>query len=317
MEVLRAEEYQARTDLAAQVKEYMDQKGMTIQQIADEVGCSRTTLSRYLNGKYNADVSTLEGSLRRYIGGEPEQPKPPKPKKTGKRKAFFQSSDSSSVLGVCALCQENQGLGVVVGPSGYGKSYALQHYASLPRVVYLECDDSMGIRDLASALNMGTGQKQVNSSVWQQSMGIRQFFKDNPGYLLIVDEADKLIGRNSTKKLEILRAIYDQSNVGMVIAGEPMLEAQIKTLTERFANRVDFYASLKGLKPKEVEAYVEDLDIEPKAVDELIRRGCNKRTGCFRVLDRTLNNVFRILKERDETRITLEIINQASGMLML
>jgi hypothetical protein len=31
------------------------------------------------------------------------------------------------------------------------------------------------------------------------------------------------------KKMEILRAIFDQSDVGIVIAGEPKLEAQIKS----------------------------------------------------------------------------------------
>ncbi len=46
--------------------------------------------------------------------------------------------------------------------------------------------------------------------------------------------------------MEILRAIFDQSDVGLVIAGEPKLEAQIKTYLARMANRVDFYASLRG-----------------------------------------------------------------------
>ena len=41
------------------------------------------------------------------------------------------------------------------------------------------------------------------------------------------------------------------------------------------------------------------------------------RTGCFRLLDRTLSNVGRILAERDEKTITVKIIEQASSMMML
>lgn len=117
--------------------------------------------------------------------------------------------------------------------------------------------------------------------------------------------------------MEILRAIFDQSDVGIVIAGEPKLEAQIKTYLARMANRVDFYAALRGLSPSEVEGYLKDFDITPEALLELKDRACNLRTGCFRLLDRTLSNVNRILADRDEETVTVKIIEQASAMMML
>ena len=92
-------------------------------------------------------------------------------------------------------------------------------------------------------------------TIWRRVNGIRDFFNTNKGYLLIIDEADKLVSKYTQKKMEILRAIFDQSDVGLVIAGEPKLEAQIKTYLARMANRVDFYVSLKGLDPSEVEGY--------------------------------------------------------------
>ena len=111
--------------------------------------------------------------------------------------------------------------------------------------------------------------------------------------------------------MEILRAVFDQSDVGLVIAGEPKLEAQIKTYLVRMANRVDFYASLRGLSPSEVEGYLTDFRIEPEALVEL------KARGCFRLLDRTLSNVRRILKETGEETVTVKTIAQASSMMML
>ena len=79
--------------------------------------------------------------------------------------------------------------------------------------------------------------------------GIREFFNANRGYLLIIDEADKLVSKYTQKKMEVLRGIFDQSDVGLVIAGEPKLEAAIKTYLTRMANRVDFYTQLGGLSP--------------------------------------------------------------------
>ena len=125
------------------------------------------------------------------------------------------------------------------------------------------------------------------------------------------------MSKYTQKKMEILRAIFDQSDVGLVIAGEPKLEAQIKTYLARMANRVDFYASLRGLAPFEVEGYLEDFNITPDALLELKERACNMRTGCFRLLDRTLSNVGRILAERGEDTVTVKIIEQASSMMML
>ena len=94
-------------------------------------------------------------------------------------------------------------------------------------------------------------------------------------------------------------------------------EAQIKTYLVRMANRVDFYASLRGLSPSEVEGYLTDFQIEPEALVELKARACNMQTGCFRLLDRTLSNVRRILKETGEETVTVKTIAQASSMMML
>ncbi len=201
--------------------------------------------------------------------------------------------------------------------SGYGKTYALRQYAKLSRVAYIECDDTMSSRDLVEAIERSIGLPNGYGTIWRRVNGIREFFNTNKGYLLIIDEADKLVSKYTQKKMEILRAVFDQSDVGLVIAGEPKLEAQIKTYLVRMANRVDFYASLRGLSPSEVEGYLTDFQIEPEALVELKARACNMQTGCFRLLDRTLSNVRRILKETGEETVTVKTIAQASSMMML
>ena len=208
-------------------------------------------------------------------------------------------------------------MGIVVGRSGYGKTHTLKQYARLPRVAYVECDDTMSARDLVEAIERTLGLPSGYGTIWKRVNGIRDFFNTNRGYLLIIDEADKLVSKYTQKKMEILRAIYDQSDVGVVIAGEPKLEAAIKTYLVRMANRVDFYASLHGLSEQEVADYLQGYDITPDALEELQARARNRQTGCFRLLDRTLSNVRRILAASGGETITLKIIQQASGMMML
>ena len=289
--------------------------------MADATEAIVTTVSRYLAGKYDADATELEAKLTAYLdtlGDVPEVEAAALAmgKGSGKR-SFYESQDARNVLGVCQSSQEFLGMGIVVGRSGYGKTHALKQYARLPRVAYVECDDTMSARDLVEAIERTLGLPSGYGTIWKRVNGIRDFFNTNRGYLLIIDEADKLVSKYTQKKMEILRAIFDQSDVGLVIAGEPKLEAAIKTYLARMANRVDFYASLRGLSEQEVAEYLHDYDIAPDALEELQARARNRQTGCFRLLDRTLSNVRRILAANGGGTITLKVIQQASGMMML
>lgn len=310
------------TRLAELVNQWIKDNNSSIAAVSKGVGYSRPAISRYLAGKYDSDPKELEQRLAAFLeqatgktvelegGAEPVV-------RTGTTPTFFESKDARAVLGVCQSCQEFIGLGIVVARSGYGKTYSLRQYAKLPRVAYIECDDTMSSRDLVEAIERSLGLPTGYGTIWKRVNGIRDFFNTNKGYLLVVDEADKLVSRNTQKKMEILRAIYDQSDVGLVIAGEPKLEMQIKTYLGRMANRVDFYASLRGLTPGEVEGYLADFQMNGDALAELQHRACNMQTGCFRLLSRTLANVKRILAERGETVVTVKIIEQASAMMML
>lgn len=308
--------------LAQRVNDYLEANKKTKAELANELNYSRTTISRYLGGKYDSDASELEARLEEYLRNKTGDTgegsaAPSNVIRLEKRKSFFESRDSKNVIGVCSSCQEDMGLGIVVGKSGYGKTHALKYYSKMPRVAYIECDDTMSSRDLVEAIERALGIPQSYGTIWKRVNGIREFFNVNHGYLLIIDEADKLISKYTQKKMEILRAIFDQSDVGMVIAGEPKLESQIKSYLTRFANRVDFYASLKGLNTQEVENYLKGYRIEQDAMSELVSRACNNQTGCFRLLDRTLNNVIRIMNESGQDIITLKVIAQASNMMML
>ena len=56
--------------------------------------------------------------------------------------------------------------------------------------------------------------------------------------------------------------------MGVVLAGEPALEASLKAYDERFANRMGLIYKLQGLNRKEVERYFNGYDVEPEALEE-------------------------------------------------
>lgn len=311
-----------QSSVRQQVLAYLDRTHMSKTKLAEISGYSRPAISAYLNDKYDSDTTEIERRLLDCIGraetaenGEAPVAAPAMLSSRG----FYTSADAAAIIGVCARCQSDNALGIIVGRTGYGKTYTLKQYArQSDRCAYIECDDTMSSRDLVDAIERALGiPSGTGGTIWRHVNGIRDYFGANPGYLLIVDEADKLVSKYTSKKMEILRAIYDQTDVGLVIAGEPKLEMQIKSYLTRFANRVDFYASLHGLQAGEVADYLKNYDIDEAALAELKSRACNMQNGCFRLLDRTLRNVDRILRERGSRAVTAEVIREASGLMML
>lgn len=315
--------YTEERELKDIVQDILSEMGITKAELAErlsemgEVRYTRSTISKYLSGKYDSNPEGIESVLWEFVHSvEGDE----KNSVTGLRSKteYFESADFVNTLGICRSCQEDMALGIVVAKSGYGKTHSLKKYAKMPRVAYIECDDTMACRDLVEAIEKEIGMPQgAGGTIWSRVNRIRDFFNTNEGYLLIIDEADKLINKYTQKKMEIIRGIYDQSDVGIVIAGEPRLEAEIKSNLVRFANRMDFYYKLKGLTEQEVRDYLEGYEIDEQAMNEFMLRARNNQTGCFRLLDRTLTNVLRLMKETGEKRITLKVMREASGMMML
>lgn len=299
--------------------EYREQTGMTIADFAETLGISRTTLSKYINGTYESNPDKIESVLDAFFAKEDDKKGGIFKKKSAKPPIFFESEDAVNITAACSMAQKWSGLGIIVGKSGYGKTYALKNYAQNMKVCYIECDDSMTSRDLIEAMEMKLNIPKGTGTIWNRVQHIKEYFDINDGYIMIIDEADKLMTKYSAKKMEILRAITDQCDIGLIVAGEPALESMLRTYLPRFANRADYYVKLRGLKGNEVEEYLGNMNITPGAIEELKNRGTNKQTGCFRLLNRTLKNLFRMKDQMkdDESEITEQDIKMASKMMML
>lgn len=321
MEALRT--YSTESTLAEQMNDRLKELKMTKAEAALRMNYSRPALSQYLSGKYASDPTEIEKKIREFLeqtggaesgnsDGKGEAVTPLR-----KKVQYFESRDYVQTIGLCSSCQNGVALGIIVARSGYGKTHALKKYATMPRVVYIEGNETMNCKDIVRRIEGKIGMQRSYGSIDERTERIIDFFNINEGYLIIMDEADKLINKYTQKKIELLRNITDGARVGLVLAGEPVLETLLRTYDNRFANRMDFYFKLGGLSRSEVADYLEGYDIDESAMGEMVSRATNTQSGCFRLLDRTLNNVLRILKQKGETRITLKVVSEASSMMML
>ena len=318
--------YTQEITLRDRILEIKKKENMSIVELSKKVRYSRSAISQYLANKYNSNPTEIESRLTEFVktyeAESGEQPATVYAKggcipAVRPKIQYFESRDFVQTIGICKACQENMALGIVVAKSGYGKTHTLKKYAKMPRVVYIEGNETMNCKDIVRRLESRIGMPKGHGSIDERMEKIIDFFNYNEGYLIIVDEADKLINKYTQKKIELLRNITDSADVGLVIAGEPILETLMKSFDVRFTNRMDFYYKLRGLTEQEVRDYLEGYDMDEAAMAEFISRAQNTQTGCFRLLDRTLNNVIRILRDSGKSKVTMKVLSQASDMMLL
>ena len=109
MEVTAAEQnstYTGNRSLAQKINDHILATHGSIANVAKEIGYSRTTVSRYLAGKYDSDPADIEGKLSDFLTrhtGEtiaPQAPAQDAGRKTGMTPAFYESRDPKDRLGV-------------------------------------------------------------------------------------------------------------------------------------------------------------------------------------------------------------------------
>ncbi len=141
----------------------------------------------------------------------------------------------------------------------------------------------------------------------------------DPTDLLLVDEVDWL----RMSGLEQLRAIFDAGGIGLVLIGMPGLERRLTRYAQLYS-RIGFVHAFRPLGAAEVRTLLaswrppgatlpEDLLADPEGVATIIR----VTGGNFRLLDRLLTQVGRILELNGLGVVTREVVEAAREVLVI
>lgn len=124
------------------------------------------------------------------------------------------------------------GMGVLYGPSGFGKSSAAAYAANRHRAVYVECRSYFTRKSLLLAILDEMGVKPART-IYEMvnQVGEELVLSRKP---LILDEMDHIVERNL---VELVRDVYEVSNAAILMIGEEHFPKKLKRW-ERFHNRV-------------------------------------------------------------------------------
>jgi DNA transposition AAA+ family ATPase len=142
----------------------------------------------------------------------------------------------------------------------------------------------------------------------------------DPTRLIIVDEADRLMIRS----MEQVRAVFDVGDIGLILIGMPGLEKRLARYPQLYS-RVGFVHEFRTLQKTDfVDLVLKDWRLpgvsrtsEPSADDEGLAAIVRITGGNFRLLDRLLRQIERVVKINKLDKVTSEVVDAARESLVI
>lgn len=179
-------------------------------------------------------------------------------------------------------------IGVMHGPSGYGKSYASIYAQIKTRAIRVEVGESWNRKTLVRAILREGGVAEPRGATADLVEQAIQLLAEEPNRPLFIDEADKLVDKGL---IEIVRELAQQSQVPVLLIGEELLPQKLAKF-ERVHNRVlDWF----GAEPCDLDDCKKLAEIFLKGVtigDDLLEDIRIKGDGRARRVVVTLNDAF-------------------------
>ena len=273
-------------EIQEQLVNFIDNSTLSQSAIAKKMAVSPTTISLYLQSKYNGDNSVLEKKIKEFLEREAQRQK-------AKKFSFVQTIASKKIMNGCQLAFDTQDIVLIVGNAGLGKTISLKNYASnTEATTYIECDlthtPKSILQEIAEQKKLVLEKKDfhsVNKAVVKALSSSDE--------LIIFDEAELL----SYKSLEVIRRLHDKTEAAIVLAGLPSLKNNLrgkkgenKQLFSRIGLVVDIGNELskedltKIINSQEdLKPFVEDLIAlskgNPRRLNKIVK-------GAFRLLNK-------------------------------
>lgn len=188
--------------------------------LAREIGISGTTLSQWLNDRYQGDneaVSTKVATWQRSRQAASESG-------AVASVGWVDTASSRAIEAALLFAQDKGSIAVVYGGAGLGKTTATRHYAECnPNVWRVAASPASAglmamLEAIASALELRDIQNRP--SVYAREIGRRMAGTRG---LLVIDEAQHV----SVQALEELRSIHDGCGVGLALLGNEAVYARL------------------------------------------------------------------------------------------
>ena len=206
--------------------------------LARETGLDRTTLVQILTGARmlvvksgRADAFAAVDALR---------------KRARKQMPLVRTIVTQRILDCLDRCRDEQNMTYISGPTGRGKTYAAQYWASQNnhgRTHYVRCPSNCSRRALILALAESFGISRSGCIGDKEAVLARNITSRN---VLIIDEAGHLLSKTGSRSpIEFLRDLHDMTHCGVCMIFTDVYLPDFRTgrfsaYFEQFVGRLEY-----------------------------------------------------------------------------
>ena len=200
------------------------------------------------------------------------------------------------------------GLGVLYGPSGYGKTTATVAVAHQTRAYYVQLRSAWTRKTFMEKVCVELGvEKGRNTAECLDNICARLAASQRP---LIIDEADYLVTRSGM--VELVRDIYEGSQSPVLLVGEELMPNKLKRY-ERFHGRVLAWIPAQPVSKADAQALAQVYAPTVNLADEVIDKLLAASHGSVRRVSVNLVNLAELADTQGCDEITLSTLKEAKG----
>ena len=261
---------------------------------------------------------------------------------------FIVTKEHRRFVEFCDACRRYRYIGLCFGAPGVGKTVSARRYAHQDLLEHLLANCHMlDLPPTPEALEavalfytpavahsprhlekeIVAGSRQLNIlHYWMRAAIDEKVIHETPlpipaaTELIIVDEADRL----KTAGLEQMRDIYDRGGCGLILIGMPGIEKRLARYPQ-FYSRVGFVHHFKQLSHEEMQFVLQhkwqqlglSLDLSDFTDAEAVAAIIRITHGNFRLMQRLLSQVERVLQINELRFVTKEVVEAARELLII
>lgn len=195
-----------------------------------------------------------------------------------------------------------EGMVLVYGASGVGKSTSLAYYLNQTNAIYVEASPAWSLGSMLSSICLAMGhmprgraadmEKQITDEMMQQG---RPLFIDELDHILLPGQGTSL------RMLEALRSIYDKSRMPVVMSGMDKIDRKIKQ-REQLSRRIFQWVEFTDLDAADIRITADTL-LDCHVEDDLLGDLITETTGRMGRLIPALASIDRRAKANSWTSV--------------
>ncbi|MEW5819345.1 MAG: AAA family ATPase [Cyanobacteriota bacterium] len=235
--------------LKERLKSHIESNNLKHNEVAKAIGYSETALSQWFNDSYKADTKGIDENIKAYLEREEARKS-----EIIKNPEYILTDAVKTIVETAKLCHLDKRMRVICGEAGVGKTTAVKQYSKNSNsVIVINSNITIRPKKLCRLFyeKLGYAGKATVGDMLDEIIS-RLRHSDR---LIIVDEAEYL----PYEALEIIRTIYNECQIGILLIGTPELYYNLKGQSNRHAmlwSRVTCATFLKKLTLKETESFV-------------------------------------------------------------